>query len=158
MEPNSLEAFYSSKSDDELLSLATDSGSLTDEAREVLARELAKRHLRATYITLSPAPNAAGKHAFPHIRSDAINRDENPAFNLPAKIAWLVLFVFTWGTAIGVLAPIVRYDNEWKREIASIAVGIVLVFGPIFAAIAWATRRHFRNKTIRKPVRNLPAH
>jgi hypothetical protein len=35
----------------------------------------------------------------------------------------------------------------WKQELLTILLGLLFIFGPIFAAIAWATRRALRNST-----------
>ncbi|HET7206818.1 MAG TPA: hypothetical protein VFI95_09605 [Terriglobales bacterium] len=140
MEQQDFAALYSLKRDEELLALAADECSLTAEARAVLTSELARRKLTPLQSRREVTPSSKRK------RSDTINMDENPAFNTPAKISYILLFVFCWGTFVELLTVLIREDNHWKQEIGSIIVGMVVVFGPILAVIIWATHRYFRNK------------
>jgi hypothetical protein len=71
----------------------------------------------------------------------------NPPFSTSAKVglAFIVLFFFgTFGTWI---VRIVLEDVQWKQELLTILLGLLFIFGPIFAAIVWATRRALRNST-----------
>src|SRR5437660_3613803 len=128
VEPDSLAHLSSSKTDEELLTLSADAGSLIPEARDLLASELARRHLTGKHWTRDfGLQSSSGKQSPSHIDANRINLEENPAFNTPAKVAYILVFVFTWGTAVAVLALMIRYDNRWKEEIASIALGMLLV-------------------------------
>jgi len=85
---------------------------------------------------------------------DAVDVRANAAFNTPAKIAYFALFIFICGSAIALLTMLIRADNSrWTTDIASILIGTVLVFGPVFGAIMWATRRHFKNRHSSKDPR-----
>ena len=95
-----------------------------------------------------PAGRRTAKHSASPVRSDEVNLNENPAFNVPAKLGHVVLFVFLWGAVIGVVLEVIREDAHWKREISSVLIGMLMLLGPILAAVAWATRRYFRNKPI----------
>ena len=148
MQPDSLAQRYSSKTDDELLTLAADQGSLTPEARALLATELDHRKLIKRNSISEIAGSSSRKHPPSPIHSDEINLDENPTFNVPAKVAHILFFVCLLGAAVGVVFTIIRYDTRWKEEIASIVIGMLLIFGPIFVGIIWVTRRYFRNKPI----------
>ena len=69
---------------------------------------------------------------------------ENPAFNVPAKIAYFVFFIWICASAVGIVIFLVRGDEHPWNEIVSIVVGTILTFGPMIGAIISATRRHSR--------------
>jgi hypothetical protein len=74
-----LQEVYSAKTDDELLALAVERGSLEGEAQSVLWDELRRRKLTDRHL-LHPRP------------SDELNR-RNLAFSLPAKIGGAVMLI-----------------------------------------------------------------
>ena len=76
---------------------------------------------------------------------DAIDVRENPAFNIPSKIAYFLLFLSVCGAARIVMLLVSSYDHPW-RAIASIIIVTLLMFGPVIGTIVRATRRHFRDK------------
>jgi len=65
---------------------------------------------------------------------------QNPAFNLPAKIG-AATFIAQFFAVIAVLIGFLHYDNEWREHLAYILIGTLIIFGPIFVAIAFVTRR-----------------
>lgn len=69
----------------------------------------------------------------------------SPAFNTPAKIGFALIVLFFYGTAGTFIVGIVREDVRWKQELLTLLLGFLFIFGPIFAAIAWGTRRALRN-------------
>lgn len=75
---------------------------------------------------------------------EAINVRENPAFNAPAKIAYFVFFIWMCASIVGIVMLLVRGDEHPWRDIASLVIGTILIFGPPFGAILWAARRHSR--------------
>lgn len=95
-----------------------------------------------------PAGSGNDKHSLSRVRPDEVNLNENPAFNLTAKLGYVVLFVCLWGSVIGVLLEVIREDAQWKRDISSVLIGVLVLLGPIIAAAGWATRHYFRNKPL----------
>lgn len=63
---------------------------------------------------------------------------------ITSKLGLFVLALFYFGFA-GIVIFMILRDPEGKQEIAAIILGTILIFGPIFGAIAWATRRALRN-------------
>lgn len=124
-----LASVYSSKTDDELLALAADHASLEPEARPVLWAELGRRKLTDPHLwrgaVLDEVPFLA----------------QNPAFNIPAKIATALLLVFVVSFGLFLMIAV-----EESHQVFTFALVFILVWGPIFAAIAWATRRALRNR------------
>src|SRR5271169_6233004 len=57
MNHESLEEIYSSKTDDELLAISADDGSLREEAKSILADELRRRNLTAVPTDNGRIPN-----------------------------------------------------------------------------------------------------
>jgi hypothetical protein len=76
----------------------------------------------------------------------------NPAFNTPAKIGLGVFAAWVLGILIVVVAEL-RLDNSWAQHLASVVLGLLFVFGPIFGAIAWATNRALRRVGITRKRR-----
>lgn len=143
MKPDSLEQLYRVKTDDELLALGTDRDSLVPEAQALLAQELVRRGIAV------PRPPV-------HVESDTVlHLEENPAFNAPAKVGQILLALFVFGTVASFFVAIVVRDLDWKKELSTIALVMLLFWGPIFAVIAWATRRNLRKARLlpknRKP-------
>jgi hypothetical protein len=127
VELNSLKQLYSAKTDDDLLALAVDQDSLVPEAQ---AEEFARRGLS---VPRSPT----------QVESEtALRLEENPAFNAPAKVGQVLLALFVFGFLAFLLEVIVWRNPDWKRDLTALAAVMLLLFGPIFAAIAWATRRN----------------
>jgi hypothetical protein len=132
VELNSPKQLYSAKTDDDLLALAVDQDSLVPEAQSLLAEELARRGLS---VPRSPT----------QVESETTLRlEENPAFNAPAKVGQVLFALFVFGFLAFLLEVIVRRNPDWKRDLTALAVVMLLLFGPIFAAIAWATRRNLQ--------------
>jgi len=143
VQPDSLEQLYRVKTDDELLALGADRDSLVPEARALLAQELARRGL-------------AVRRPPTHVESDTVlHLEENPAFNAPAKVGVILLALFVFGTVAFFFVAIVTRDLGWKRELSMVAVVMLLFWGPIFAAIAWATRRNLRKARLLPKNRKL---
>jgi hypothetical protein len=69
----------------------------------------------------------------------------NPAFNTPAKVGLGLIALFFFGTFGTWIIRIALQDAQWKQELSTIFLGLLVIFGPIFGAIAWATRRALRN-------------
>jgi hypothetical protein len=133
MEPDSLKQLYFAKTDDELLTLEADQDSLTPEARSILANELGRRGL------------SVRRHPT-RVESDTtLHLEENPAFNAPAKVGQVALALFVFGTLAFFFSMMVWRNSDWKRDLLTIALLILLIFGSIFAVIAGATRRNLRN-------------
>jgi len=72
---------------------------------------------------------------------------QNPAFNAPAKIGALAIFLWTVG--MGLTDAIAASQ---AHMLGTLVVGYVLICGPIFAAIAWATHRALRHHSPRSPI------
>lgn len=143
MKPDSLEQLYRVKTDDELLALGADLGCLVPEAQALLAQELARRGLAVRRPPI-------------HVESDTVlHLEENPAFNAPAKVGQILLALFVFGTVASFLVAIVVRDLDWKKELSTIAVVTLLFWGPIFAAIVWATRRNLRKARLLPKNRKL---
>jgi hypothetical protein len=142
VQPDSLEQLYRAKTDDELLALEADRDSLVPEARALVAQELAHRGL-------------AVRRPPTHVESDTmLYLEENPAFNAPAKVGYILLALFVVGMA-SFLVAIVARDLNWKQELSTVALVMLLFWGPIFAAIAWATRRNLRKARLLPKNRKL---
>lgn len=67
-----------------------------------------------------------------------------PAFNTSAKVGLGLIALFFFGTFGTWIIRIALEDAQWKRELSTILLGVLLIFGPIFAAIAWSTQRALR--------------
>lgn len=122
---------YASKTDGELLALAGESMSLDPDARLVLWQELDRRRLSPARFRPS---EASGQEEIP---------GANPAFNIPAVIAASAL-------ALGLIGLLLRAVFAFAQEghLFEVVVGGLLLWGPIFGAIAWATKRALRNNSI----------
>ena len=122
---------YLSKTNDELLTLASIRHSLEPEAQSALWDELRRRELtdpRLRLCTMDEIPFRA----------------QNPAFNTPAKIAALVMSVGLVGLALTYLIAAAQV-----HQLGIFVVACVLIWGPIFLFVAWATRRALRNRAPR---------
>jgi hypothetical protein len=71
----------------------------------------------------------------------------NPPFSTSAKVGLALIALFFFGTFGTWIVRIVLEDVQWKQELLTMLLGLLFIFGPIFAAIAWATRRALRNST-----------
>jgi hypothetical protein len=125
-----LTSIYSSKTDDELLVLAVERHSLEPEAQSALWAELKRRRLTDPALRHGSMPDEV-----PFLK-------QNPAFNTPAKIAAVLLLL--WIVGLGLTYVIASSQDHM---LGTLVVGYVLIFGPIFGAIAWATRRALRSST-----------
>ena len=141
---------YTHLSDDELLCLWADRSTLVPEASIALDTELQTRGLNR-------------QNAIPRQRNVVFpdtTRNEarfwkdigNPAFNTPAKIGLGLLGAWIFGLG-ALLVYYVTRENDGVEQLAVFALKYVLFFGPIFAAIAWATNRALR-KAQRTPSRH----
>jgi tryptophan-rich sensory protein len=92
---------------------------------------------RETAATLSHLPSQR--------KEEMVNTAENPAFNAPAKVAGIAYLICICGFGIAV-TTIFIHKESWKLDVISFLAVLVLIFGPIFAAIVWGTHRHFRRK------------
>lgn len=128
MDRSGLERVYSCKTNDELLALAVERKSLEPQAQSVLWDELRRRKL-----TLPLLP-----HATPSDRMSG----ENPAWNLPAKSAAVVMLL-GWG-ALG-LRLVIAVARE--HQLLNLLLLFVVFWGPLLAAIAWGAKRALRNRT-----------
>jgi len=94
----------------------------------------------------------------PTIRVDSdtvLHLEENPAFDAPTKVGQILLALFVFGTVATFVAAIVLRDLDWKKELSTIALAALLFWGPIFGAIAWATRRNLRKARLLPKNRKL---
>jgi len=136
MDAHSLEHVYSSKTDDELLALAVERTSLEREAQSVLAGELRRRKLTDP--------------RFPHHRATdgVVPLAQNPAFNFPARAAAGLMFLGCAGVLLTLIIAAAQVHLLFKFVLA-----FALVWGPIFAILAWATRRALRNPALKNQAR-----
>lgn len=67
------------------------------------------------------------------------NSNKQP-FTTSTKLGFGILGVFIFGFLIAILFAAFRSEVGWR-----LAVGMILFCGPLFGAIAWATRRSLRN-------------
>lgn len=82
---------------------------------------------------------------YPPPNPDAIDLHANPAFNTPAKIAYIVFFFCICGFGITIVRMLIRDDHRgWLPGLATVLGATLLIFGPIIAAIMWATHRHLK--------------
>ena len=61
-------------------------------------------------------------------------------FNASTHVGLALMAILGWGTVAVVLVAGFHEGVIWR-----IALGMLLLWGPIFAAIAWATRRSLRS-------------
>jgi hypothetical protein len=127
-----LTSIYSSKTDDELLALAVERHSLEPEAQAALWAELKRRKLTDPSLRHRSMPDEV---PFPK---------QNPAFNTPAKIA--AVSIFLWMVGLGLTFAIAASQ---AHMLGTLVVAYILICGPIFAAIAWATHRALHNRSPR---------
>ena len=120
---------YSFKTNDELLALATNRQSLEYEAQSALRDELMRRSLADSHLRHG---GSLGETPL---------RGQNLAFNTLAKIAALAM-------SIGLLALAFTYVVAVAQghQLGIFLAACVLVWGPIFLVIAWATRRALRSR------------
>lgn len=120
---------YSSKTDDEILAQAVDLHSLEPEAQIVLRTELRRRNL-------------TDQHLWPRTEPDEVPfLAQNPAFNSPAKVAGVLILLGMVGLGLSFVIAAAQ-----AQMLITMVLLYVLVWGPIFLAIAWATRRALRNR------------
>ena len=136
MDANSLERVYSLKTDDELVALAGERNSLEPEARSVLWTELRRRKLTG--------PSVLHRRATDEVAPLA----QNPAFNFPAKAAAGSMVLACAGFLLTLIIAAAHVHLLFK-----VILAFVLVWGPIFAILAWATRRALRNPSLRNQAR-----
>jgi hypothetical protein len=121
------ESIYLSKTDDELLALAVNRHSLEPEAQSALWDELRRRKLTDPHLRARP--------------DEIPLRGQNPAFNTPARIAALVMCLGLVGLGLTYILAVAQV-----HQLGIFVAACVLVWGPIFLFIAWATRRTLRNR------------
>ena len=136
MDTNSLERVYSLKTDDELVALAGERNSLEPEARSVLWTELRRRKLTD--------PSVLHRRA----TDEVAPLTQNPAFNFPAKAAAGLMGLGVAGVLLTLIIAAAQVHLLFKFILA-----FVLVWGPIFAVLAWATRRALRNPALKNQAR-----
>ena len=91
-----------------------------------------------------------------HVESDTmLHLEKNPAFNAPAKVGQILMALFVFGIVASFFVAIVARDLGWKQELSTFALVMLLFWGPIFAAIAWATRRSLRKARLLPKNRKL---
>lgn len=127
MDRSGLERVYSCKTDDELHTLAVERKSLEPQAQSVLWDELRRRELTLPLL--------------PHTQPSDRMSGENPAWNLPAKSAAVVMLV-GWG-ALG-LRLVIAVARE--HQLLNLLLLSVVSWGPLLAAIPWGTKRALRNR------------
>jgi hypothetical protein len=130
VDTSALERLYSSETDDELLAIAVERKSLEQEAQSVLWAELRRRKLTDPRLLHPPSPPEA---------------PQNPAFNIPAKVAAIIMGLMLAGLSLALIVAIQRAHAGFK-----FALVFVLLWGSIFAALAWATRRALRNHSLKR--------
>ena len=73
------------------------------------------------------------------------NLGKTGGFNTRAKIGLAIFAIWVIGLLVAFFGIMVRNNPTWKRDISSLILITLVVFGPIFAAIVWATNRALRN-------------
>ena len=65
------------------------------------------------------------------VESDTVlHLEENPAFNAPAKVGQILLAaLLVFGTVATFVGAIVLRDLDWKKELSTIALATLLVWG-----------------------------
>ena len=97
----------------------------------------------------SPDKTVSHHHATLPKNEQMVDVKENPAFNTPASIGFF-LYAIGMVALVAGFATIFIHKATWERDVFWLIATPVLIFGPIFAAIIWSTRRYFRNKQLRK--------
>jgi hypothetical protein len=69
-------------------------------------------------------------------------------FTTPTKVGLALLAILGWGTVAVVLVAAFHEGVIWR-----IALVMLLLWGPILGAIAWATHRSLRQNARRNPLR-----
>lgn len=112
MQPDSFKEFYTSKTDDELLSLAADKDSLIESARLALADELRRRNLDdlPTPEPITPVP------------AEAKSRPDTTS--VPSRLMWLGLFL---------VDTFLVYQCAWRLPPTLVKIWFAW-FAPIFGA------------------------
>ena len=126
MDDAELERVYLAKTDDELLALAGERRSLEPE-QPVLWRELRRRKLTDSHLL--------------HPRAADENPKTNLAFNLPAKVGAAVMLLAVGGFGLAIVIAAAR-----AHQFFNLVLMFVFFWVPIFAVVAWATRRALRNR------------
>lgn len=136
MDASGLEHVYSSKTDDELLALAVERNSLEPQARSVLWAELRRRKLTD--------PRFLHRRAIDEVPP----LTQNPAFNFPARTAAGLMVLACAGFLFTIVIAAAQVHLLFK-----VILAFVLVWGPIFVVLAWATRRALRNPSLKNQAR-----
>ena len=136
MDAHSLGHVYSSKTDDELLALVVERTSLEPEAQSILSSGLRRRKLTDPRVLHHRATEQVAPSA------------QNPAFNFPARVAGSVMLLGCAGFLLTFIIAVAQVHQLFKFILA-----LVLVWGPIFTVIAWATRRSLRNPALKNQAR-----
>jgi ABC-type sugar transport system permease subunit len=132
VDAGSLIEAYRHKTDDELLALAAARDALVPEAQDILTKEFQRRNL------IVPRP-ARRVHS-----ENTPDLEKNPAFHTTAKVGGILATIFVIGTAAGFVILAVTLDPDWKRNLFVSVVALLVVVGPFFAVIRWATWRNLR--------------
>ena len=69
---------------------------------------------------------------------------QNPAFSGVAKMGLFLFGVALCSFVVGFLLLLVQNEQSWGKELLKISILVVLIFGPILAAVIWGTRRALR--------------
>jgi len=139
MQRDSLALLYASKTDDELLALAADLDSLTEEARPVLGDELRSRNLT------SPQPNPT---TVEHQTSPSPNKPLGEIFRTAgAFVAHLVAALLGTGMVESPFAAIVRAVVGQPRSLASIEAKIWLTSVTTAALLGYFISKYRPSKT-----------
>jgi hypothetical protein len=64
----------------------------------------------------------------------------NRPFTTVQKVGLGLLALFVIGQFL-FWAAVFRLDDTWKKDLSAITILMFIVFGPIFFAVAWATKR-----------------
>ena len=64
----------------------------------------------------------------------------NAKWNATTKIGLGVFATWVLGILLALITGL-QNDNDWAEHLGTLVLGFLLLFGPIFAGIAWATHR-----------------
>lgn len=68
------------------------------------------------------------------------NLVSNPSPNFGARVGFALLIAYVVGTVLVFVSGILS-DADGKQELLAVVIAMVVFFGPIFAGIAWGTKR-----------------